>query len=128
MLDIRDIKPLIDIPDLSLYGVVFFALVITISLIVVVYNILYKFLHDKKRRIRKAVLKKLKEVDFSNPKKAAYEITKYGRYLVHDDKSKKVFDEILPLLEKYKYKKRVDEKLSRKVIRYYYLLVEAVDD
>ncbi len=128
MPDIKDIKPLIDIPDLSLYGVVFFTLVIAIVLIVTVYNILYKFLHDKKRRIRKAVLKRLKEVDFSNPKKAAYEITKYGRYLVHDDKSKKVFDEILPLLEKYKYKKRVDEKLSRKVIRYYYLLVEAVDD
>ncbi len=128
MPDIKDIKPLVEIPDLSLYAVVFFALLIVISLAVVIYNIIYKFLHDKKRRIRKAVLKKLKEVDFNNPKKAAYEITKYGRYLIHDDKSRKVFEEILPLLERYKYKKEVDENLSRKVIRYYYLLVEAVDE
>ena len=128
MPDIKDIKPLVEIPDLSLYVVIFLGLVIFIVAFIVIYNIIYKFLHDKKRRIRKAVLKKLKEVDFENPKKAAYEITKYGRYLVHDDKSKKVFEEILPLLEKYKYKKSVDEKLSRKVIRHYYLLVEAVDE
>ncbi len=128
MPDIKDIKTIVDIPDYSIYILLFFLFLALISLLVFIYNIIYKLLHDKKRRIRKAVLKRLKEVDFDNPKQAAYEITKYGRYLVHDDKSKKIFDELNQMLERYKYKEHIDEKIARKVIRYYYLLIEAVDE
>ncbi len=128
MPDIKDIKTIVDIPDYSVYILLFFFFLAALALLIFVYNMVRGILRDKKRRIRKAVLKRLKEVDFDDPKKAAYEITKYGRYLVHDDKSRKIFEELNLMLEKYKYKKSVDEKISRKVIRYYYLLIEAVDE
>ena len=123
-----DIKATIGIADYSIYLALFIGALVLIFLIISIYNIVYKFFHDKKRMLKKAVFKKLKEVDFDNPKRAAYDITKYGRYLVHDDKSKKIYDELLSLLEKYKYKKDVDEKIARRVIRYYYLFIEAVDE
>jgi len=128
MPDIRDIKDIVDIPDYSIYILLFFAVAAIMVFLIFIYNVIHKILSDKKRRIKKAVLKRLKEVDFSDPKRAAYEITKYGRYLVHDDKSKRIFEELNEMLERYKYKKSVDEKIARKVVRYYYLLIEAVDE
>jgi len=128
MPQIRDIKPIVDIPDFSIYLALFFAGIILIALIVFLYNLIYKFFHDRKRMLKKAVFKKLKEVDFENPKRAAYDITRYGRYLICDDKSQKIYDELILLLEKYKYKKEIDDKIARRVIRYYYLFIEAVDE
>ena len=106
---IRDIKPLLEIHDHSIY--LFIALVV-ISLIIV-FGGIYLFLkwYKNKNRInmRKATYKKLLHVNLSDPKSAAYEITKYG-YSFKDDsqRNRDMYYNLVDRLEKYKYKKEVD--------------------
>lgn len=105
MLQIHDIKPLSDVPDYSLY---LFILVVVFALLFLALGIywIYKLFRDN-RSIEKEYLESLKTLDFSDPKKAAYIITKYIRVLAKSEREKRLAAELIYLLDDYKYKKNI---------------------
>ena len=88
-------------------------LVLVVMALIVVLGGLYLFLRwykNKKRvNVRKATYGQLLHVSLDDPKKAAYEITKYG-YLFKNDtlRNTEMYHNLVERLEKYKYKKEVD--------------------
>jgi len=108
-LQIKDIKPPIEIYDSSEY--ILWALV-AIAIIALLFGLWYliKFIKsNKKVDMKKVWLEELHKIDWSDPKDTAYRITKYGRLLAQDDERRqRMYEHLLPLLEKYKYRKRVD--------------------
>ena len=104
---IHDIKPLVEIPDYSFFilsGLILLGIII-VSLVIF---FIYKYLKNKKQNIRREYFKKLKELDFKNSKKSAYDITKYGQLLVKTKREKQLLNDLISQLEQYKYKKDVD--------------------
>lgn len=124
---LREIRDLVEIPDLSFY----FFIAITAVVILFVGTVAYMFWQNYRKkhntRLRRAVFKKLASVDFSDSKKAAYAITRYGRFLADEERSKKLFDQLLPRLEKYKYTPD-PPPFDPEDIKYYDLFVESVDE
>lgn len=105
---IRDIKPLLDVPDHSLYlfiGVVLLSLVLLGGLA----YLAVKWIKAKNRlNLRKTMYQKLLHVDLSDSKKAAYEITKYGLYFKDDSpRNEEMYLNLISRIERYKYKKEV---------------------
>ncbi len=105
---IRDIKPLLEVPDHSLY---FFIGVIIVSLLVLagVFYLAFKWMKTKNRlNLRRSTYKKLLHVDLSDSKKAAYEITRYGLVFKDDSpRNEEMYFNLIARLERYKYKKDV---------------------
>ncbi len=124
---LHDIKPLIEIHDYSLYY--FIAIVVIVSAIVLggAY-LLYRWYKNKKRfNIRAEHFKLLKNVDYSDAKKAAYELTKYGATFKDDSqRHHKAYENMLEKLEKYKYKKSV-ENFDNDTIHYIELFEGLID-
>jgi hypothetical protein len=100
MIPIRDIKPNVEIID---YKFTAFCIVVLIVLIFLSIFLIKKF---KKKNPKKEILEKLKNLDFNNSKKTAYQFSELARHFVNGE-NKKEFEEILKSLEKYKYKKEV---------------------
>ena len=124
---IKDIKPMVEIPDLSLYlywGAILLALVI---LGVALYFLARKLRGWRKENREKAYLEALHRIEWSDPKRAAYEATKYGRLLATDDRRKELFSQLLPLLERYKYRKNV-EKVDEETLRRFELYRNVCDE
>ncbi len=116
-LKLHDIKPLVAIDDYSIY---YFSVVVVIATIIVLFAIymLLKWLRQRKREnIRKKHLEILHNIDLSDTKKAAYELTKYGLTFRDDDeRHKELYENMVSKLANYKYKKEVgsfdDETIS----------------
>lgn len=108
-IQIHDIKPLLEIHEYSLYYFIAILVVATLLLSGALY-LLYKWYRNKNRyNIRAEHYKLLNNVEYSNPKKAAYEITLYGATFKDDsERHQKAYENMLERLEKYKYKKEVD--------------------
>ncbi|HIE34576.1 MAG TPA: hypothetical protein EYP79_00050 [Campylobacterales bacterium] len=123
---LRDIKPLVQIPDYSFYAYII-AILLAIFLFLILFYKIIKIFTAKKVDPRKEMINSLKNLDFNNPKKAAYLITKLGRELVHDDRSYKIFEELLRRLQKYKYKKDVPQ-IEDDVKSYLKLFLETVNE
>ncbi len=103
---LRDIKPLVEIPDFSFYLYIFFIMLATLLTVVVIYWMIKK-VSQKREDNRKKILQELQALDLNDPKKVAYTITKKGKILVKDSSSLKIYEELLRRLAKYKYKKNV---------------------
>ncbi|WP_457744180.1 hypothetical protein [Sulfurimonas sp.] len=106
---LHDIKPLLEIHEYSLYY--FIAIIVIITLIAIGLSYLgfrwYKNRH--KFNIRAEHYRLLKKVDFSQPKKAAYDVTFYATTFKDDSQQHvRAYENMLEKLEKYKYKKEVD--------------------
>ena len=106
---LRDIKPLLEIPDSSYY--IYWGLIsLAIFLIVAILFFLAKKLwENRKINLAKGYLESIKKIDWNDTKKSAYEATHYARLLATDERRKELFSQLEPLLEQYKYKKEVDE-------------------
>ena len=105
---IHDIKGLVEIQEYSLYyftALVIFGLVILLAIL----YLLYKYLQNRKKfNIRKEHRKLLGSIDFSDAKKAAYEITQLGSTFKNDTlRHEQFFALLVEDLESYKYKKEV---------------------
>jgi hypothetical protein len=72
--ELRDIKPLLEIPDMSYYLYIGFLTFIGLMLLGVLFFIVKKFWIDRKKDIRKLYFKQLKEVDWNRPKESAYAV------------------------------------------------------
>ena len=107
---LHDIKPLLEIHEYSLY---YFIGVSTIVAIIALGGLflLYKHFHNKKKfNIRREDLKKLNEIDLNDTKTAAYALSEYGATFKDDsERNHKTYHDLFDALEKYKYKKSVDE-------------------
>jgi len=115
---LRDIKDIVNVPDMSFY--IFLALVIVgalIALSLVIY--LLGVIKKRKKSKRKLYIQKLKSVDIKDSKKAAYLITKYARKLAKTKEEKGILEQLLKELERYKYVKNASpfDEDSKKYLR-----------
>jgi len=106
---LHDIKPLIEIHEYSLYYFIGVSLLAALILLGFIY-LAYKWYKSKKKfNIRAEHYKLLNTVDYSNPKKAAYDLTFYGATFIDDsERHLRAFENMIEQLEKYKYKKNVE--------------------
>ncbi len=111
---LKDIKPIVDIPDNSL---IIFSVILFVILIILI--LLYLLLKPKRKRRKKLTqreldLQELKNIDFSNDKEVAYTFsTKASEFL-----DAKKYKEIVSKLESYKYKKdtpKMSEELKKEI-------------
>lgn len=124
--ELRDIRALEPIDDISLY--LFVIALVFVSLIIgsLLYA-LYKGIKKKRdKNLRKKVLQKLKDIEFDDPKDAAYKISKYARYLATDERSQRMLEQLLPKLEKYKFIKNAPE-FDDDTVNYYNLFLKSID-
>ena len=106
---LRDIKPLLEIPDSSYY--IYWGLILFIGLLIlgVLFFVLKKLWDNRKVNLEKGYLEAIKQIDWSDTKKSAYDATHYARLLASDERRKELFSQLEPMLEQYKYKKEVEE-------------------
>ena len=124
---LKDIKPLVEIPDSSFYiywGLIGFAVLLGIGIL---FFVAKKLWENRKKNLAKEYLAALKSIDWSNSKKAAYEATHYARLLATDERRKELFAQLEPMLEKYKYKKEVDQ-VDQDTLNQYKLFVQVADE
>jgi N-acetyl-anhydromuramyl-L-alanine amidase AmpD len=126
-LPIRDIKPLLPIPDVSIYLFVASVLAsIVVAAALAIYG--WKWWRANRRKDpRFDWLRRLERIDFSEAKRAAYTFTKYGRLLAKEKRQKEIMAQLLPRLERYKYKKEVPP-LDEEMKRFMHLFIEMTRD
>jgi len=124
---LRDIKPLLEIPDSSYY--IYLGLIILVSLLVVgvLFFVAKKFWDNRKVNLAKGYLAAIKEIDWNDTKKSAYQATHYARLLATDKRRKELFSQLEPMLEQYKYKKEV-EALDQDTQNKFNLYVQVADE
>lgn len=124
--ELRDIKPLLAIPDYTqmiFYGLITLAAVIAASIL---FFAVKRLLEYRRANLTRHYLAKLKEIDWSDPKASAYTATHYARLLATDTRRKELLDQLLPLLERYKYKKEV-EAVDQDTLDRFSLFVQVAD-
>jgi len=124
---LKDIKPLLEIPDNSYYiywGLIAFG---TLLLLGILFFVAKRLWDNRKVNLAKGYLAKLKAIDWKDAKHAAYEATHYARLLATDERRKELFSQLEPMLEKYKYKKEVDE-VDHDTLNKFNLYVQVADE
>ena len=117
---LHDIKELENIPDNSIF-IFSFLIFIGISILLIILFFVIKFFRNKKQSDRKKYYKILQEIDFKDSKSSAYKITKYSRLLAISEREKKLCEELIFELDKFKYKKEVsniDDSIKAKYSRF----------
>ena len=109
-LQLKDIKPLLEIPDNSFYyywgliGLGTFLLLMGLVFLVIF------LLKRRKINLKKGYLETLQTLNWKVSKDTAYKATHLTRLLAQDDEElTNLFNELEPILEQYKYKKEVGE-------------------
>ena len=124
---LRDIKPLMEIPDSSYY--IYWGLIIFVSLLAVgiLFFVVKKLWDNRKVNLQKGYLEAIKRVDWVESKKSAYEATHYARLLATDERRQELFSQLEPKLEQYKYKKEVGE-IDDETQKLFNLYVQVADE
>lgn len=124
---LRDIKPLLEIPDSSYY--LYWGLIGLGSVLVVttLFFVIKKLLESRKINLAKGYLAQLQAIDWRDSKDCAYRATHYARLLATDERTKELFSQLEPMLEQYKYKKEVDV-VDEKTINHFNLYVQVADE
>ena len=111
---LKDIKPIIDVPDNSLLILSAIVSTLVILIIFLLFKYVTKIRKTKKPTPKQMAFKKLQHLDYKNTKDVVYSFSVDG-YLFVNEKNKTQFDIIEKELERYKYKKDV-ESLSNDLI------------
>ena len=124
---LRDIKPLLEIPDSSYY--VYWGLIGLGSLLLlgILFFVAKKLWENRKINLAKGYIEALKNIDWVDTKKSAYDATHYARLLATDERKKELFSQLEPMLEQYKYKKEVD-KVDTETQNKFNLYVQVADE
>ena len=124
---LRDIKPLLEIPDSSYY--VYWGLITLGSLLLfgILFFVAKKLWENRKVNLAKGYIEALKNIDWVDTKKSAYDATHYAILLATDERKKELFSQLEPMLEKYKYKKEVDT-LDEETQKQFNLYVQVADE
>ncbi len=125
---LRDIKPPVEIHDISFYlywGLVFLSVIV---LTVALFYLIKLLFGLRRTNRRKAWLEALKQIDWSDPKHGAYEATRLGRLLLGDEhRPRELYAQMVEALEPYKYRKEVST-LAPEVRAQFDLFVKACDE
>jgi F0F1-type ATP synthase membrane subunit b/b' len=124
---LRDIKPLLEIPDSSYYiywGLISFAIFLAVAIL---FFITKKLWDNRKVNLAKGYLEAIKKIDWIDTKQSAYEATYYARLLATDERRKELFSQLEPMLEQYKYKKEV-EAVDQDTRNKFNLYVQVADE
>jgi len=126
MIKIHDIKPIVEIPDFSIY--LYYGLVFLVFLVIclLIYGI-YKFFKPKVKTQEMYWYEKLQKLDFNNIKQTAYDISKYGRYLAKEERQIRLIDELTNELSSYKYKKETPVKLTQEIKTKFNIFMDTLD-
>ena len=124
---LRDIKPLMEIPDSSYY--IYWGLIIFISVLAVgvLFFVVKKLWDNRKINLAKGYLESIKKIDWIETKRSSYEATYYARLLATDERKKELFSQLEPKLEQYKYKKEVDA-IDDETKKLFNLYVQVADE
>jgi hypothetical protein len=123
---LRDIKPLLEIPDNSFYlywGLIGFGIFLGLMIL---FFVAKKFWESRKENLAKQYLAELKKIEWEDSKSSAYAETHYARLLATDERRKELFSQLEPMLEQYKYKKVVDE-VDQDTMNQFNLYVKVTD-
>lgn len=106
---LRDIKPLLEIPDNSFY--IYWGLIgfFTLLVVAILFFVAKRLWDNRKENLAKKYLAALKKIDWKESKESAYKATHYARLLATDERRKELFNQLEPMLEQYKYKKVVGQ-------------------
>ncbi len=124
---LRDIKPLLEIPDSSFYiyyGLITLAVFLVLSVLFFALKIWWERRRDN---LAKKHLTSLKAIDWKDAKQSAYKATYYARLLATDERRQKLFEQLVPLLDQYKYKKDI-KSVDDETLKYYNLFVQVADE
>jgi hypothetical protein len=115
---LHDIKPLVEVQEYSLYYLIGVSVIGLLIFAGLLYLVLRWLKHRNAFNIRKEHYKLLHALDFSDPKKAAYDVTFYGATFKDDgQRYSEMYKNLVERLEQYKYKKNVDN-LDEEVMAY----------
>jgi len=115
---LHDIKPLMEIEEYSLYYLIGASALGVFILFAIVYLLLKWFKNRNAFNLRKEHYKLFNAVDFSDAKRAAYDITFYGASFRDDSpRHSEMYKNLVDRLEPYKYKKSVDA-IDKEVFAY----------
>jgi len=126
--ELRDIKPLLEIPDSSYY--IFLGLIVLaiILVLLIIWFLVKKFWKKRKVNMQKVYFEQFKNLDWTNVKQSAYEATELGRKLtLENERAKEIYSQLVPMLEAYKYRKEVPS-LDDETRKQYNLLVHIIDE
>jgi hypothetical protein len=116
-LKIHDIKDIFEIPDYSIfmfYSLIFLGLLVLLLIILFI----IRYFKNKKPNKRKEYFQILKDIDYSQSKSSAYTISRYIRLLAKNERENILADELIELLQEYKYKKdvkQIDDNIKAKL-------------
>ena len=116
-LQIHDIKDIVKIPDYSIF-IFYFLIFLAVLALFIVIALIIKYFKNKKPNLRKEYFKILEEIDYSDTKTSAYTISKYIRLLAKNERETILADELIELLQEYKYKKdvkQIDDNIKAKL-------------
>jgi len=124
---LHDIMPLMEVPDNSFGFLVVVLLVVTVLALGGAYLFYHYFAQQKKSNQRAKQYTALTKVNFKTSKKAAYEITKFGRLFSEDsERLQAAYQNLVEQLEPYKYKKEVGE-IDSETRSYYKIYLGMID-
>ena len=116
-LKIHDIKDIVEIPDYSIfmfYSLIFLGLLVLLLIVLFI----IRYFKNKKPNMRKEYFQILKDIDYSQSKSSAYTISRYIRLLAKNERENILADELIELLQEYKYKKdvkQIDDNIKAKL-------------
>lgn len=126
--ELRDIKPLLEIPDSSYYIFLGLITLVVVLVLLVIWFLVKKFWKKRKVNMQKVYFKQFKHLDWRNTKQSAYEATELGRKLTLDnERGQEIYSQLVPMLEAYKYRKEVPA-LDEATLKQYNLLVHIIDE
>ncbi len=126
-LELKDIKPLLEIPDNSYYiywGLIIFGVILAVAIL---FFVVKKYLEIRRENLARKYLAQLHSIDWQNAKESAYKATHYARLLATDDRRKELFEQLAPMLDRYKYKKEVDS-VDEDTLKQFNLYVQVADE
>ncbi len=126
MLEIHDIKPIVQIPDFTIY--IYYVLIVASFLFFIfILYFIFKLFKKKELTKEKEYFAILNNIDFNNTKETSYLISKYGRLLAKSEREKRLIDDIHHSLEAYKYKKNIDNEISPDVKNQFHIFMDSLD-
>jgi hypothetical protein len=125
--ELRDIKPLIELSDYSLYLLIS-AVVVGLIFAYKLFIYFYKYAKGScKVNCNKYYFYMYCNLDWSKPKEAAYLATKYAAVLAIDKRRAELYEQLRVRLDRYKYTKNID-KIDSETMNYYNLYKQVCDE
>jgi hypothetical protein len=125
--ELRDIKPLLEIPDYSYTVFIVLAFFMAFIILTLLFIFFRKFFSNHKKDIKKVYFQRIKNVDWKHSKQAAYEVTFFGRLLSDEPRVKEIYTQLVPMLNQYKYRREVPV-IDEETLKQYNLLVHIIDE